>query len=452
MKTKVWLSLFFISSMVCTSCAQPVAMTEPMSKIPLEQDTLEMIPDFSYAVTAQYPHVFIDQMGYRSADKKKAYFWGEGLEESFVVENAVSGTEAFTGTLHKVKEEDGKTLYVGDFSGLLQEGNYVINHPTLGDSYEFVVKDSVYEQEFFAMEKKAKEHTYRDVSELAYVLANMMFIEQMYGPEKVDTAFINEKLTMLLHSYEEKSGAFYNEIYREPIVAQQGANGEELPAGTISLTTTAQMAGILAQYSVLYKEEDPAFANQCLAIAQKAYRYMEQYKANTDTDAWYYAAVSLYRATNQYKYRNAIVEYDTVDSALHSSTPQGYTILADFTYLSIPWGTDYNRCDVLLKRYMDRAQSISVKSKQENFYVPENIDTMTNKKILEDMVVLGVVNHVLSGQEYAGVQRNYIHYLSGVNTQARNILTQKMTAPVDETELDIADIARLMVIFGNLCE
>ncbi|MBR2401919.1 MAG: hypothetical protein IKB01_03980, partial [Lachnospiraceae bacterium] len=95
MKTKVWLSLFFISSMVCTSCAQPVAMTEPVSKIPLEQDTLEMIPDFSYAVTAQYPHVFIDQMGYRSADKKKAYFWGEGLEESFVVENAVSGTEAF---------------------------------------------------------------------------------------------------------------------------------------------------------------------------------------------------------------------------------------------------------------------------------------------------------------------------------------------------------------------
>lgn len=446
MKTKVWISLFFISSLVCTACVQPKAPAEPISKIPLEQDTLEMVPDFSYAITPQHPHILIDRLGYRGEDKKKVYFYGTDLEEGFVVENAVSGEEVYSGTLHKTKEKDNKELYVGDFSALLQEGRYVIKHPVLGDSYEFVIEDSIYEQEFLAMQKIAKEYAYSGVSEFAYVLANMMFIEQMYGPEKVDASFIGENLIMLLNSYDEKSGAFYNEIMEEPIQPEQN------PTGTISLTTTAQMAGVLAQYSILYQEADPVFASRCLATAQKAYRYMEQYKANTDTDAWYYAAVSLYRATNQYKYRNAIAEYDAVDSSLHSSTPQGYMILADFTYLSTPWGTDYNRCNALLKRYMDRAQSISVKSSQENFYVPENIDTMTNKKILEDMIVLGVVNHVLSGQEYAGVQRNYIHYLSGVNTDARNILAEEMIAPIDSVEVNIADITRLMVIFGNLCE
>lgn len=453
MKTKVWISLFFISSLVCTACVQPTPTAEPISKIPLEQDTLEMVPDFSYALTPQRPHVFVDQMGYRSEDKKKVYFYGVDLEDGFVVENVVSGETVYSGTVHKTKEKDNKELYVGDFTALLQEGRYVITHPVLGDSYEFVIEDSVYEQEYGSMQKMAKEYAYSEVSEFAYVLANMMFIEQMYGTEMVDASFIGEKLAMLLNSYDEKSGAFYNEVFREPIVPRQNTGGtEEQPIGTISLTTTAQMAGVLAQYSVLYKETDPVFATKCLATAQKAYRYMEQYKANTDTDAWYYAAVSLYRATNQYKYRKAIAEYDAVDSSLHRSTRQGYTILADFTYLSTPWGTDYNRCNVLLERYMDRAQSISVKSSQENFYVPENIDTMTNKKILEDMIVLGVVNHVLSGQEYAGVQRNYIHYLSGVNANARNILAEEMMNPVNGAELDIADVARLMVIFGNLCE
>lgn len=453
MRTKVWISLFFISSLVCTACVQPKAPAEPISKIPPQQDTLEMVPDFSYAITPQIPHIFVDRMGYRSEDKKKVYFCGTDLEESFAVENAVSGEEVYSGTLRKVKEEDSKALYVGDFSALLQEGRYVIKHPTLGDSYEFVIEDSVYEQEFLAMQKMAKEYAYSGVSEFAYVLANMMFIEQMYGPEKVDASFIGENLAMLLNSYEEKSGAFYGEIMEEPVKPVQNPGQEEQqPAGTVSLTTTAQMAGVLAQYSVLYQEADPVFASRCLTTAQKAYRYMEQYKANTDTDAWYYAAVSLYRATNQYKYRNAIAEYDAVDSSLHSSTTQGYTVLADFTYLSIPWGTDYNRCNTLLNRYMDTAQSISVKSSQENFYVPKNIDTMTNKKILEDMIILGVVNHVLSGQEYAGVQRNYIHYLSGVNMDARNILTEEMINPINGSELDIADVARLMVIFGDLCE
>lgn len=452
MKTKVWISLFFISSLVCTACVQPTPTAESISKIPQEQDTLEMIPDFSYAITPQLPHIFVDRLGYRGEDKKKVYFYGNNLEESFVVENAVSGEEVYSGTLHKTKEEDDEQLYVGDFSGLIREGRYVIKHPALGDSYEFVIEDFVYEQEFLDMQKMVKEYAYSGVSELAYVLANMMFIEQMYGPEMIDETFIGENLTMLLNSYDEKSGAFYGEIIKEPVLPEQNTGREEQPPGTISLTATAQMAGVLAQYSILYNEVDSVFATKCLTIAQKAYRYMEKYKANTDTDAWYYAAVSLFRATNQYKYRNAITEYDAVDSSLHSSTAQGYTILADFTYLSTPLGTDYNRCNTLLKRYMDRAQSISVNSSQENFYVPENIDTMTNKKILEDMIVLGVVNHVLSGQEYAGVQRNYIHYLSGVNKDARNILAEEITAKGNQLESDIADITRLMVIFGNLCE
>lgn len=454
LKTKVWLSLLIISSMLCAACAQaaPVVTEEPV--VPLSQDTLEMVPDFSYAVTPQNPYIYIDQMGYRTQDKKNVFFNGSDLEGSFSVQNAENGEEVYSGKLHKIKDLDGKQLYVGDFTNLTEEGKYVITQHQLGDSYEFVVEDSVYDREFLVLQKRVKEYNYSNVSDLAYVLANLMFIKEMFGEAKVDVSFVEKSVIMLLNSQDAGSGAFYSEIFTEPIVKEENI-AEQTAAesiGTISLTTTAQMAGVLAQYSILYREIDPDFAVQCLNASQKAYRYMEQYKANTDTDAWYYAAVQLYRATSQYKYRNAIAEYDAVDSSLHSSTSQGYTILADFIYLLTPRGTDYARCNILLDKYMDKAQMISVKSSRENFYVLENIDTMSDKEILEDMIILGIVNHVLSGQEYAGVQRNYVHYLSGVNLGANDYMTQKLIMLPAQDEENITNISKLLVVFGNLCQ
>ena len=66
------------------------------------------------------------------------------------------------------------------------------------------------------------------------------------------------------------------------------------------------------------------------------------------------------------------------------------------------------------------------------------------------MIVLGVVNHVLSGQEYAGIQRNYIHYLAGVNAEAKNRLYEEIIAPDSQDGEYITNIAKLMAILGNM--
>ena len=146
------------------------------------------------------------------------------------------------------------------------------------------------------------------------------------------------------------------------------------------------------------------------------------------------------------------MEYDTLPVESRSSTAQGYTILADFTYLSTPYGTDYTRCAVLLDSYLDKAQNISTNSSRENFYVLEDLDTMSDKEILEDMVILGVVNHVLSGQEYAGAQKNYIHYLSGVNEERRDFMTETIVIEEGTDCIDTANATKLLVVYGNLYE
>lgn len=456
MKTKVWLSLLIISSLLCTACANAEPVVEAEPQIPLEQDTLGMVPDFSYAITPQIPHIYIDQMGYRTGDKKMAFFYGEDLEETFEIRDNETEEVVYTGKLRKVKELEDKNLYVGDFSSFAKEGSYTVCHSEIGDSYEVIVDDSIYDRQFLVLQKCVEEYTYTNVSDFTYILANLMFIQELFADARVDSAFVEEKIGLLLNSQDAKSGAFFSEIFENPAgvtepTQQAGVQqmGTET-AGTISLTATAQMSGLLAQYSVLYKDSNPAFAAQCLAASQKAYKYMEKYRGNTDTDAWYYAAVQLFRATGQYKYRNAINEYDALDSALKSSTNQGYTVLADFAYLSTTYGTDYARCTALLDQYMSKAQNISVNSSRENFYVLENIDTMSDDEILDAMMILGVANYVLSGQEFAGIQRNYIHYLSGVNMEAKNFLLEEMADSTSPEGINITNISKLLVIFGNM--
>lgn len=460
MRNKVWLSGIFICCFLGVSCAMPQEQAAPVSTVPAQQDTLEMEPDFSYAVTPQKPHIFVDQTGYRSKDKKVAFFYGNEIEETFEIREKNTDLVVYSGVLNKAKDGEGKTLYTGIFTVFSEEGDYYIHHKQLGDSYDFVINDDLYEEQYKNLENRLLKEKYTDVSNQAYLLANYMFIHEMEPDKWINESYIRAKLQTLLNSQDAKTGAFYKEVREEPVdtAATQTIGQGTLPGGgeqegTVSLSTTAQMAGVFAQYVYLYRDtEDAVFINQCLLAAQKAYRYVEKYRDNTDTDAWYYAAAQLYRTTRQYKYRNAIAEYDTLSVESRSSTEQGYTILADFAYLSTPYGTDYTRCATLLEEYMDKAQHISVCSSRENFYVLEEIVSMTDREILEDMFIMGVVNYVLSGQEYAGVQKNYIHYLSGVNMELKDYLNGSILVKDGTGRIDAANAVKMLVVYGNLCD
>lgn len=446
MKKRVWLFCIFISGLVCTSCAVAQETTEPVSKVPLEQDTLEMEPDFSYIVPVQLPHILIDRTGYQSGDKKVAFFYGKDLDETFEVRDELTEEVVYSGTLRQVKETDGKMMYTGMFTDFAEAGTYYIHQSQVGDSYSFDIDEDVYNQKYKNLEAELLKEKCTTVNEQAYLLANYMFIDEMFSETWTNVSYVRAKIEMLLYSQDPVTGAFYSEIMEEPVAVE---NYE----GTLSLSATAQMAGVLAQYAYLYwGTEDPILINKCLQASQKAYYYMETYRDNTDTDTWYYAATQLYRLTRQYKYQNAIIEYDTLAEESRSSTPYGYTILADFTYLSTPYGTDYKRCEQLMDMYLDKAQTISTQSSREYFYVLPDIVTMSDREILDDMVILGIVNRVLSGQEYAGVQKNYIHYLAGTNPDIQDYLNTKMLKEEENERMDIGNSVKMLVIYANLYE
>ena len=82
LKTKVWLSLIVICCLLFSACAQTEETIVTVPPELVNQDTLEMEPDFSYAVMQQTPHILIDQMGYRSNDKKSVFVKGTDIDKS----------------------------------------------------------------------------------------------------------------------------------------------------------------------------------------------------------------------------------------------------------------------------------------------------------------------------------------------------------------------------------
>lgn len=430
MRTKVW-HVFWLIGCLCLVGCNGIHVAEHSSgnQVVTEQATLRMTPDFSYAVCPQTPNLYIDQYGYCADDKKTVFSRGIEITEDFQIRDAGTEEIVYEGKFRKSVDEEGTLIYTGEFTSLCEPGMYIVTHEELGTSYEFMIDDNIYEELFAHSLGHIKEHMTQEEDAATYVLANMLFTKELYPNVLVEDAYIRSQIEELLLKQDEK-GAFHNEI------------------GSISLTSTAQASGILANYVYIYKEEDPIFSNECLFASQKAYNYLEKHRDNIETDAWYFAATQLYRTTGGYKYRNAIREYDAMDSEKKTVSEQNYTILADFAYLSTTFSTDYIRCETVLNKYLKIAQGISTNSSREHFYVVGNIETLDKKEMLNSLMILGIVNDLLSGREYEGVQTNYIHYYMGVNEKTENLLLNHSVIPED----DIEGLSQLLFIFGSLCK
>lgn len=443
MKRKVWLSLCIIFTLASNACVTPLDGGASMEvDIPEDQDTLLLTPDFSYAAEEQIPFIRIDTVGYLLESRKTAYFFGENMEEDFAVISEDTGETVYEGTLSAVTSggKNEKMMYTGDFTDIKAAGEYRIFQKTLGYSYPFCIGDTVYQNISDHLYDTIEQNSVELIDAMSYIMSNLMMTQEIFpGQERTDVyAYLTEMIAQYLEVQNQETGAF-------------GLSMVLKNANSISLNATADAAGVLAQYAYLYQDQDAAFATKCVLAAQKAYKYMIQYRDNIPADSWYYAAVQLYRATGNVQYRTAIGEYDFLEESQRRASDQDYTLLADMAYLLTTNRTDFDRCNTIMQKYMDEAQKISTNSSRENFYVLKNIDTIKEKSLLRDMMILGVVNYVLSGREYAGIQENYIHYFFGVNSQARNRLTKRYENGYREEPLEknMIRISELLFVLGN---
>lgn len=388
-----------------------------------EISTLNISSDCSYDRTPQTSHICIDNQGYLPTSKKVFYIQNpqvDNLHKEYSILDADSDEPIYSGNLVMVKEATGDAgaLYMGDFSMLADAGAYRIYQPDVGYSDSFTVDKNVYRKLFDASNSKLKTYTYVENADCIYPMTMMMLTEEIYGTGKIDYDYIQKQINYLLTQQDKKTGGVYGEYMSEDnlnkLINDSKQKGTAFDASTyLSLTTTALTAGVIAQFCA---DNNTGNINvpQYISAANRAYVYIERYRDNVDPDAWYYASAELYRATGGYKYRNAIAEYDTIGSIEKESEPD-YTLVADVAYLKTNYKIDYDRCQAIWDKYVDRAGEISSKSGKESYYVQNDIETLEKADILNNMIELGLVSYVLSGNEYGSIENNYIHYLGGNN-------------------------------------
>ena len=106
-------------------------------------------------------NIQVNQIGYRPSDVKVATFrigdtkavsdsvnTEKTISDTFRVVNSKSGQIVFEGNTSDIKESEinGEINATGDFSEVTTEGTYFIESDDNGRSYEFVIRDNVYEE------------------------------------------------------------------------------------------------------------------------------------------------------------------------------------------------------------------------------------------------------------------------------------------------------------------
>lgn len=417
MKYKVWMSILLSISLLA-GCSLPLG-SEEKTTVEKEEETLGLTPDFSYEVVEQTPNILINQIGYLTENNKIAILQGNQLENVFYVYQAQSNALEYVGELMfqslgvTQDKKSAKDIYLADFSHIKTPGRYYLYHPKLGYSYEFEIKNDIYDN----VEKKILSllgEEKKDTSLICYQLAGLLLTKELYPeavlqPERLDR-ICREKVELLLKAQDETTGNVYADISKADILMDEIQKQQ-----FVSLAATAEFAGVMANYAFQIREKELNLSYQYQMAAEKAYDGIRNSLDNVGYDAGYFAATQLYRLTGRTKYAQAIGQYLTMNEEQKRYTEYDFSLFGDYAYLTLRYGSNLEWSDFIMKRIMKQAETISRSSGKNNFYVSDKREYNDIDGKLRDMSNLALVNYIITNHEYSVLQQNYLDYFLGRN-------------------------------------
>ena len=354
----------------------------------LDNVVLELVNDdeVDYSTVGPYQApILANQIGYRTNDKKTAVVREDGGNE-FKVVNAENDEVVYTGTLGEAAENKSakENDRIADFSEVKTPGKYYITCGDLDKSYTFVIADDPYKElmketvRMFYLQRcgcEIEDETFGHKAchtDEATIYGTSDKIDVTggwhdagdYGRYTVAAA---KAVADLLYAYDANPSLFTDDIgipesgngipdildevrYElEWMLKMQAADGgvyhkvscanfpayvmpekevAELIVMPVSSTATADFVASMAMAYEFYKGVDEAFAQKCLAAAEKSWAYLEanpsykgytnprdvvtgEYGDKTDKDERYWAACQMYRATGKGDYISGITEAKT---------------------------------------------------------------------------------------------------------------------------------------------
>lgn len=402
------MTALLLTLMLLTGCAAEPRQPERSEDTALK--LLEEAPVLEYDVPVMTVGVLVNQIGYDADSPKTVVVRGRKLPEEFRVVNASDGETVFTGELEKAEYDEVKGEYnsYGDFTSFAQEGTYYIECDYIGCSYDFEIREGLYEElsdrALELLRKKRETVKAADVVDicrcLSVLLLSYELYPQVYGADGEEVpplmAEIRGYVEELLLLQDEKSGAV-----RE---------GE-----TEYRPETVWVSAVLAKFSYSYQKYDSTYATVCLQAADRAWRFLEKQGEETEPELRFFAAAELYRATGQNRYYNAA---NRLGEALASNPGSRTLLLGVLTYSSTKRKVNMELCAELMAGVFDEAEQIAVNAQTDAYLIGGGTDGTGLENIFWDALVLSVIDYIITNQEYATLIARHYDYLAGTNETA----------------------------------
>ena len=377
--------------------------------------------------------IFVDDVGYYTSDKK-LFLIRAGIENldgySYTIENTADKSVVYSSTLSALSKEetDFNTLYMGDFTKLNRAGTYRIAIEDIGYSKDFIIGETIYRDLYSQVYAEIKDHTYNDDMELIRTLSGVMLTNEIYPASFADDGFVSDKVESLMNKY-----------------ISNGALSQDM-----DVNLSAALSGMLAQYAADYREKAPELTESALYTADKIFDSVMVSEEKPYDDCLYYAACELHRAQGYYPSVKVIEDISVAyDNEVETTSEYDYFLIARIAYLSSTNRADYERCEKMLDGLRENVKNISDSCTRETFYVQPDADTIGEEGMLDNMMQLGLVGYILRGREYSSVQRNYLHYITGINAENKNYLKAHQENTKDNASGNTVLLSKLMFSLGS---
>ena len=377
--------------------------------------------------------IFVDDVGYYTSDKK-LFLIRAGIENldgySYTIENTADKSVVYSSTLSALSKEetDFNTLYMGDFTKLNRAGTYRIAIEDIGYSKDFIIGETIYRDLYSQVYAEIKDHTYNDDMELIRTLSGVMLTNEIYPASFADDGFVSDKVESLMNKY-----------------ISNGALSQDM-----DVNLSAALSGMLAQYAADYREKAPELTESALYTADKIFDSVMVSEEKPYDDCLYYAACELHRAQGYYPSVKVIEDISVAyDNEVETTSEYDYFLIARIAYLSSTNRADYERCEKILDGLRENVKNISDSCTRETFYVQPDADTIGEEGMLDNMMQLGLVGYILRGREYSSVQRNYLHYITGINAENKNYLKAHQENTKDNASGNTVLLSKLMFSLGS---
>ncbi len=448
-----------LAALAISGCGEYTPVKAPGQSEPaVDRTTMLEEPELLYTKDDMHPSILVDMVGYEPDDDKIAVIEAKILPGRFEVVDSKTDEPVYYGDVRKREctEDDETFTGFAEFTDLTEEGTYYIRTELLGRSNDFTIKEGIYEyllDEAFkgldglrdengvsgiiALEGDTSKNLrvsggwytgpdgQKDVCEVCLCVQDLLTAHDFFPkaasdkkgngdkgngiPDILDQAMYGAD--WLLKMQNPETGGVYTAI-----ALNDSEISDEKRLSVMGETTraTAYFCTTMAKISVAVKRYDAKASAKYMEAANLAWKCLEANKELVDATQMFRAAVEMYRATGYGVYGDIINAYlkDNADKDYEERIALDGAVV----YMSSTRNTNVTYCTKLMEHYMSRTEDKS-NSANASRYLVESGDR-DESVLLRNLVELVIVDYIISNQEYATIEKNYLHYFCGRNPQS----------------------------------